>query len=96
MYLIFDILETPFKSCNKVLLSPNKSGTTEFSGVPLIIETSRQVQITCQEAKLSAIYLASVVEPATNLYFVLLKQIALRRIVNMYLQIDFGSTRSKV
>lgn len=89
MCLIFDVLETLFESCNKALLSPNRSGTTEFSGVPSILETSRQVQIAYREIKLSAIYLASVVEPATNLCSVLLKQTALPGIVNTYPRIDF-------
>ena len=77
MCLIFDILETPFKSCNEALLSPNRSRTAKFSSVPSILEIRYQVQIACRKAKLSAIYLASVVKLATDLCFVLRKQTAL-------------------
>ena len=43
MYLIFDILNTPFESCSEALLSPNKSGIAEFVEVSSILETRRQV-----------------------------------------------------
>ena len=69
MCLIFDILETLFESCNEALLSPNKSWTAKSLGVHLILETRRQVQIAYWEAKLSAIHLALIVEPATNFCF---------------------------
>lgn len=95
MCLIFDALETPFESCNKALLSPNGSGTADSSGAPSILETRRRVQIACREAKLSAIYSASVVEPATDLCFVLLRQTAPPRIVNTYPRTDFRSTGSE-
>ena len=76
MCLIFDVFKTLFESDREALLSPNKSGTANSSGVPSIIDTARRVQITCREARLYAIYSASVVDPATDLCFVLLKHTA--------------------
>ena len=91
MCLIFDVLDTPFER-----LSLNKSGTAELSDVLSILETRRRVHIACREARLDAIYSASVVEPATDLYFVLLKHTASAEIVNTYPRIDFQSTGSEV
>ena len=45
MCLIFDVLDTLFKSCSEALLSLNKSGTAKFVEVPSILETKWQVQI---------------------------------------------------
>lgn len=93
--MIFDVLDTPLESCSEALLSPNRSGIAEFVGVSSILETRRRVQITYQEAKLNATYSASVVEPATDLCFVLLKHTAPPKIVNIYPQIGFQSIGSK-
>ncbi len=90
MCLIFDVLDTLLESCSKALLSPNKSGTAELPDVPSILETRSRVQIACPEARrFSTIYSASVVEPATDLCFVLLKHTSPTEIVNTYPQIDF-------
>lgn len=48
-----------------------------------MLETKGRVQIACREDKLSAIHSASVVEPATDLCFVQLKQTAPPKVANM-------------
>ncbi len=94
MCLIFDVFETPFESYREALLSPNKSGTANSSGVPSILDITLQVQIAFREARLNAIYSASVEETATDLCFVLLKNIAPLIIVNTNPRIDFLSVGS--
>ncbi len=68
--LIFGVFETPFESCREALFNPNKSGTANSSGVPSILDT------TCREVILNAIYSAIVVDPTTDLFFVLFKHTA--------------------
>ena len=94
MCLIFDVFETPFESCKVALLSTNKSGTANSSGVPSILDTRLWDQIACRKAILNAMYLASVVDPATDLYFVLLKHTTSPIMVNTNPRIDFRSVGS--